>query len=148
MGNLLDIKSSTYHSDATGDVMLVLVSTSSPVGNGLTFREAVTGDVIAADNNDSSSGGGGGAHLVLPMTEASIRKLYDTYRALRAATAEQRRASKDKAFAATLPVDEVAELEMQFNFGGAGGSGVGAGAGAGGGATGGRKRRRMLDDED
>ena len=48
-------------------------------------------------------------------------------------------ASKDKAFAATQPVDEVAELEQQFNFA----TGVELSAG-----NTGRKRRRMLEDED
>ncbi|KAK7748247.1 hypothetical protein SLS62_008799 [Diatrype stigma] len=171
LGNLLDVRSSTYHSNATGDIMLVLVMPPDGNGDGSpTFVEAVTGDTIIVDQDvnvdvdvdvDNTHGDkSGSAHLILPVTEASIRMLYDAYRALRGATSAQRRASKDRAFAATLPVDEVDELEKQFNFGGAsasasacacasvngvGGSGPGSGPGEN---TMGRKRRRMLEDED
>lgn len=140
--------------------MLVLVMPPDGNGDGSpTFVEAVTGDTIIMDhdvnvNNAQGDNSIGGAHLILPVTEASIRTLYDVYRTLRGATSAQRRASKDRAFAATLPVDEVAELEKQFNFGGVGvstgvngvsGSGPGLGPGEN---TMGRKRRRMLEDED
>ena len=134
LGNLLDVQGSSYDNDATGDMMIVLVSlvsgSDSPV-----YTEAVTGDAISMDN----SVGVGSGHLVLPVTEASIRELYDTYKSLREATSEQRRASKDKAFAATQPIDEVAELEKQFN--------CATGVESSGENTS-RKRRRMLEDED
>lgn len=144
--------------------MLVLVM--PPDGNGNDdpiFVEAVTGDTIVVNHDvvvdvdvDNTHGysRSGGAHLILPVTEASIRTLYDAYRALRAATSTQRRASKDRVFAATLPVDEVAELEKQFSFGGAGASAGVRGVGGSepeighGESTTGRKRRRMLEDED
>ena len=135
LGNLLDVKSSSYgNNDATGDMMIVLVSLT-PESDNLVYTEAVTGDAISMEN----SIGVGSGHLILPVTEASIRELYDTYKSLREATSEQRRASKDKVFAATQPVDEVAELEKQFN--------CATGVEPSGGNTS-RKRRRMLEDED
>ncbi len=145
LGNLLDIKSSTFHrGDVAGDTMIVLVSMPPDDDrSGPAYTEAVTGNMIttALDSDNGDGSGGGGAHLTVPVTEASILKLYNAYKALRKATSEQRRASKDKLFAATLPVDEVDELERKFNFTGA------ADGGAGGDNTS-RKRRRMLDDID
>ncbi|RYP63406.1 hypothetical protein DL771_009304 [Monosporascus sp. 5C6A] len=109
-----------------------LMSRVQPSQGGFESIEAVTGDRVVMDDNIKSS------NLILPVTEASIRKLYGVYRSIRKATSEERRASKDKLFAATQPVNEVDTLEEQFNFTGGGEAGE----------TGtGRKRRRMLDDD-
>ncbi|RYP54137.1 hypothetical protein DL768_001022 [Monosporascus sp. mg162] len=129
LGQLLDVKSSTY-GDATEGMMIFLAFPASR--GGFEFIEAVTGDRAVMDNNFRSS------NLILPVTEASIRKLYDVYRSIRKATSEARRASKDKSFAATLPVNEVDELEKQFNF---------TGDGEASKTATGRKRRRTLGDD-
>ncbi|RYO76184.1 hypothetical protein DL766_004671 [Monosporascus sp. MC13-8B] len=129
LGQLLDVKTSTY-GDTTDGMMIIL---TFPVSRGgFEFIEAVTGDSVVM-NDDIK-----GSNLILPVTEASIRKLHGAYRSIRKATSDERRASKDKLFAATLPVNEVDELEKQFNFPGGGEAGETAT---------GRKRRRMLDDD-
>ncbi|KAI0010319.1 hypothetical protein F4779DRAFT_578417 [Xylariaceae sp. FL0662B] len=130
LGNLLDVSRLSYN-HAAHDIMIILVYLTSD--GGLQYVEAVTGNIVNMDAGSSDS------YLVLPMSEASIKKLYDVYRSLRKATSEQRRASRDKEFAAKMPVDEVDELQKQFNF--TGGEDTG-------GSMGGKKRRRMLEDDD
>ncbi|KAI2467595.1 hypothetical protein F4781DRAFT_401449 [Annulohypoxylon bovei var. microspora] len=131
-GNLLDVKRSSYN-QATHDMMIVLLFLN-PDGSPR-YVEAVTEDDVNPDGEVDKS-----SYLVLPVAEASIKKLYDTYRSLRKATSEQRRAAKDKEFAAQLPMDAMDELEKQFNFGGSENSDRPNGGSS-------KKRRRMLDDE-
>ncbi|KAL7620132.1 hypothetical protein AAE478_009125 [Parahypoxylon ruwenzoriense] len=132
LGNLLDVKRSSFNNTAH-DLTIILIF-KAPDGR-LEYVEAVTGDTVSTDaNHDSTS------YLALPANEASIKKLYDVYRSLRKGTSEQRRASKDKEFAAKLPVDAMDELEKQFSFAG-GGQPEGTAASS-------RKRRRMLEDDE
>ncbi|KAI5857385.1 hypothetical protein GGS23DRAFT_587835 [Durotheca rogersii] len=129
LGNLLDVKRSSFEITAH-DLTVVL---AVPAPGGLKYVEAVTGNVLSEKVKDDRT-----SHLVLPVTEASMKKLYDTYRSLRKGTSSQRRATKDKDFAATQPVDAVAELEKMFNFSGREPFDV---------VSGGNKRRRLLDDD-
>ncbi|KAI1085804.1 hypothetical protein F5B20DRAFT_575307 [Whalleya microplaca] len=125
LGNLLDVSRLSYN-HTTNDMMIILGFLSS--NGGPEYKEAVTENTVSMDDQNSDS------YLVLPVAEASIKKLYDVYRSLRKETSEQRRAIKDKEFAAKLPVDEMDELQKQFNF-------------TGSENTGGKKRRRMLEDD-
>ncbi|KAI0380333.1 hypothetical protein F5Y04DRAFT_103482 [Hypomontagnella monticulosa] len=134
LGNLLDVKMSSQN-HATHDMMIILVFTD--INGNSEYVEAVGGDAITIDYTKEYS-----PYLILPATEGSIRMLYDTYRSLRKVTADKRRATKDKEFAATLPIDAMAALEAQFSF-------------AENEKLGGKestntkkKRRRMLDDDE
>lgn len=133
LGNLLDIKRSSYN-DANYDMMIVLVF-MTPDSN-FRYVEAVTGNTVDMGIGDESS-----SYLVLPASEASIKKLYDAYRSLRKATSEQRRASKDKSFAATQLADAMDGLQKQFDFGSSGEPIQTNGSGS-------KKRRRMLEDNE
>ncbi|OTA94955.1 hypothetical protein M434DRAFT_235861 [Hypoxylon sp. CO27-5] len=133
LGNLLDIKRSSYN-NANHDMMIVLVFTNSDFS--YRYIEAVTGNSVDVDTQDENT-----PYLVLPASEASIKKLYDVYRSLRKATSEQRRATKDKLFAANLPTDAMDELQKQFNFGSSGEPTETNGSGS-------KKRRRMLEDNE
>ncbi|KAI0881362.1 uncharacterized protein GGS22DRAFT_74017 [Annulohypoxylon maeteangense] len=132
LGNLLDVKRSSYN-ETTHDMIVILLflnSDGSPQ-----YVEAVTEENVIPDGElDKSS------YLVLPVAEASIKKLYDTYRSLRKTTSWQRRAVKDKEFAASLPVDAMDELEKQFENGSSETPDQENGGNR-------KKRRRMLDDE-
>ncbi|KAI0106833.1 hypothetical protein F4814DRAFT_71371 [Daldinia grandis] len=132
MGNLLDVKHSSYN-HATHDLQIVLVF--KELDGSLKYVEAVKGDPVSIGNDEED-----GQYLVLPVAEASIKNLYDAYRSLRKATSEQRRATKDKEFAAKLPVDEMDELQKQF-------SSTGSGLLAETNVSSTRKRRRMVDDD-
>ncbi|KAI1206989.1 uncharacterized protein F4807DRAFT_210504 [Annulohypoxylon truncatum] len=132
LGNLLDVKRSPDN-QATHDMMIALLFTT--LEGDPRFVEAVTEEDVGLNGEDDGS-----SYLVIPVAEASIKMLYDTYKSLRKATSEQRRAAKDKVFAANLPVDAVDELEKQFNIGGSENSDQ-----TGGGNS--KKRRRMLEDE-
>ncbi|KAI8964650.1 hypothetical protein F5Y11DRAFT_315581 [Daldinia sp. FL1419] len=107
LGNLLDVKYSSYN-HATHDLQIVLVFKEQD--GTLKYVEAVKGDQVDVGSGEEHS-----QYLILPVTEASIKNLYDAYRSLRKATSEQRRATKDKEFAAKLPVDEMDELQRQFS---------------------------------
>ncbi|KAI1372348.1 hypothetical protein F4677DRAFT_432633 [Hypoxylon crocopeplum] len=133
LGNLLDVKPSSYN-DASHDMEIILLFVD--LDGNFQYVEPVTGNTINIDRVTGSN-----TYLVLPVAEASIKKLYDVYRSLRKATSDQRRATKDREFAAKLPVDEMDELEKQFNF-----TGGDVSAGANGSSS--KKRRRMLDDDD
>ncbi|KAI1414188.1 hypothetical protein F5Y13DRAFT_23056 [Hypoxylon sp. FL1857] len=130
LGNLLDVKSSSHH-HANHDMMIVLVFMD--FNGNHQYVEAVTGDSVDMSPNSQNN-----SYLILPVTEASVKKLYDAYRSLRKATSEQRRAAKDKEFAANLPVDAMDELQNFFKFGGSGEPSQ----------TSGNKKRRMLDDNE
>ncbi|KAI1463240.1 uncharacterized protein F4812DRAFT_453693 [Daldinia caldariorum] len=131
LGNLLDVKysSSNY---ATHDLQIVLVF--KEFNGGLRYVEAVKGDLVDIGNNEN------GQYLAIPATETSLKNLYDVYRSLRQTTSEQRRATKDKEFAAKLPADEMDELQRQF-------SSAGAGLVDDTKDSRNKKRRRMLDDD-
>ncbi|KAI2604112.1 uncharacterized protein GGS25DRAFT_506950 [Hypoxylon fragiforme] len=135
LGNLLDVQKSSY--DCTTHHTMAVIAFMDSAGN-RRYMEAVSGAAITIDEN--ADNGCDCLYLRLPATEASIKKLYDTYRSLRAATSEQRRAVKDKALAATLPTNPMDELEKQFDF-----SVGGETEKANGGSS--KKRRRMLDDD-
>ncbi|KAI0837017.1 hypothetical protein F5Y06DRAFT_271798 [Hypoxylon sp. FL0890] len=131
LGNLLDVKRSS-NTNASHDMMIVLVFTDAD--GSPRYVEAVSGNSVDIGTNDENN-----PYLVLPVAEASIKKLYDTYRSLRKATSEERRAIKDKIFAASQPVDTMDELQKQFNFGSSGDpSQMGSS----------KKRRRMLEDDE
>ncbi|OTA98101.1 hypothetical protein M426DRAFT_28780 [Hypoxylon sp. CI-4A] len=107
-GNLLDIKHSSHH-QSTHDMMIAL-AVEAPNGE-VQYLEAVS-------NQKFKSGlvGKTNDYLVLPVAEATLKMLYDTYKSLRQVTSDQRRATRDKAFASTQPADEVDELTNQFNL--------------------------------
>ncbi|KAI2783883.1 hypothetical protein F4815DRAFT_317774 [Daldinia loculata] len=132
LGNLLDVKHSSYN-HATHDLQIVLVF--KELDGSLKYVEAVKGDPVNIGNDKEN-----GQYLVLPVAEASIKNLYDAYRSLRKATSEQRRATKDKEFAAKLPVDEMDELQKRF-------SSTGSGLLNETNVSSTRKRRRMVDDD-
>ncbi|KAI1089179.1 hypothetical protein F5B19DRAFT_383599 [Rostrohypoxylon terebratum] len=131
LGNLLDVRRSS-HNQATHDMMIALRVQNSD--GSARYVEVVT----EADVNPT--GEVDGSYVVFPVAEASIKMLYDTYKALRKATSEQRRAARDKEFAANLPVDAMDELEKQFNIGSTEKLDQTDGNHS-------KKRRRMLDDE-
>ncbi|KAI1800313.1 hypothetical protein F4811DRAFT_33766 [Daldinia bambusicola] len=131
LGNLLDVKYSS-NNYATHDLQVVLVF--NEFNGGLRYIEAVKGDPVDIGNNEN------GQYLTIPATETSLKNLYDAYRSLRKTTSEQRRATKDKEFAAKLPVDEMDELQRQFTS-------VGAGLADETKDKRTMKRRRMLDDD-
>ncbi|KAI1764707.1 hypothetical protein GGR53DRAFT_520147 [Hypoxylon sp. FL1150] len=149
LGNLLDVKqtSSDY---ATHDLTLVLVSTDRDNGS-LQYVEPVSGNSIHLDRNN-----GNGQYLVLPVTEAGMKKLYDAYRWARKATSDQRRTESEREFAAKqnpdLQGDVMDGLQKQLSFIGGQelgwvlGMDPGHAKGDGGGSS--KKRRRMLDDDE
>ncbi|KAI1440994.1 hypothetical protein F5Y02DRAFT_319440 [Annulohypoxylon stygium] len=132
LGNLLDVKCSS-HNQETHDMMIVL-RVQNPDGSARNVEVVTEADVNPTGEVD------GGPYVVFPVAEASIKMLYDTYKALRKATSEQRRAARDKEFAASLPVDAMDELEKQFNIGSSEKPDQADGNHS-------KKRRRMLDDE-
>ncbi|KAI1770769.1 hypothetical protein F4818DRAFT_431852 [Hypoxylon cercidicola] len=139
LGNLLDVKRSSQNHE-THDLMVVLVA-MKPDGS-LQYKEAVTGDEISIDQTHGIN-----SYLILPMAEASMKKLYDIYRILRKETLEQRRAAKNKEFAAQLQVDVMDGLREHFSsIGGMEFGGTNDDVGSGGGGS--KKRRRMLDDDE
>ncbi|KAI4859260.1 hypothetical protein F4820DRAFT_176411 [Hypoxylon rubiginosum] len=140
LGNLLDVKRSSYNHE-THDLMLVLVFKDRD--GSLQYVEPVTGNIIEgiSQANDDS-------YLILPMVESNMKKVYDVYRSVRKATSEQRRATKDKEFAAALNAglqkDVMERLQKQFSS--IGGMEFGSTNGKVG--SSGSKRRRMLDDDE
>ncbi|KAI2627901.1 hypothetical protein GGS26DRAFT_123092 [Hypomontagnella submonticulosa] len=132
LGNLLDVKMASHH--ASHDMMIVLAFKDAE--GKFEYMEAVKGDAITVDHTKEYS-----PYLILPAAEDSIKKLYDTYKALRKATSDQRRVTNDKNFAATLPIDEMAALGTQFNL-------AGTKEPSGTEGTSAKKRRRILDDEE
>ncbi|KAI1137358.1 hypothetical protein F5Y05DRAFT_86917 [Hypoxylon sp. FL0543] len=133
LGNLLDIKHSSYTNDSQ-DMMLVLAFTDQ--NGGSQYVEAVSGDSVDISADEVNN-----PYLVLPVSEASIKKLYDVYRSLRKATSQERRAIKDRELGANRPVDAMDELQKKFNFGSRGEADQTDGGGS-------RKRRRMLEDDE
>ncbi|KAI6080638.1 hypothetical protein F4821DRAFT_53271 [Hypoxylon rubiginosum] len=149
LGNLLDVKRTSSNHE-THDLTLVLVSLDRATGN-LQYVEPVTGVKISIDRSNGSN-----QYLILPMTEASMKKLYDAYRWTRNATSDLRREEREREFAAKqngdLQGDIMDGLQKQLNS--IGGKENGWVFGMKTGKTNddvtssGKKRRRMLDDDE
>ncbi|KAI1459851.1 hypothetical protein F4805DRAFT_472491 [Annulohypoxylon moriforme] len=132
LGNLLDVKCSSYN-QTTHDLMVVLLFPNFEGSR--RYMEPVTQEDVSRDGEFDKN-----SYLVLPVCEATIKMLYDTYRSLRTATSEQRRATRDKEFAANLPVDAIDELEKRLDTGSIENLDEENGGNR-------KRRRRMSDDE-
>ncbi|KAI0179057.1 hypothetical protein GGR52DRAFT_534632 [Hypoxylon sp. FL1284] len=140
LGNLLDVARSSYNHE-THDLTLILAFMDH---DGIVkCVEPVTGDVINIEQSKDSR-----TYLILPMVEASLKKLYDVYRSVRIATSELRRADKNNPFAVQLRTDQTQAADimegLEKQFGSIGGMDLSSSDVSSDKRN--TKRRRPLDD--